>query len=138
MPIFVGPGRSARSSGIDTLVQLDFLPPRGLIANVIPHQSNLGREENIADLMASAERELGAFVRAVTDSFGTEQARRAGEDWLKELDSIPLADELTSCLWRTITIAAAARLAVRLNTAPSDTKVSLIPSSNCSVREALA
>ena len=51
---------------------------------------------------------------------------------------MPLPDELTSCLWRTITIASAARLAVRLNTAPSNTKVSPIRSSNCSVQESLA
>ncbi len=87
-------------------------------------QSNSGREEDFADLMASAERELGAFVKAVTDSFGPEKAGRAAEDWLEELETMALPDELTSCLWRAITISAAARLAVRLNTAPSHTKVS--------------
>ncbi len=37
-----------------------------------------------ADLMAIAERELGAFIRAVTELFGPEQARLAGEDWVDE------------------------------------------------------
>jgi hypothetical protein len=120
------------------LVQLDFLVHRGLIANVITDQSNSGREENFADLMASAKRELGAFVKAVTDSFGTEQGGRAAEDWLEELESMPLPDELNSCLWRTITIASAGRLAVWFNTTSSNTKVSPIRSSNCSVQESLA
>jgi hypothetical protein len=117
---------------------LDFFVRRGLITNVMTHQSKSGREENFADLMASAERELGAFVKAVTDSFGTEQAWRAADDWLGKLESMPLPDELTSRLWRTITIASAARLALRLNTASTDTKVSPIRSSNCSVQEPLA
>jgi hypothetical protein len=39
-----------------------------------------------ADLMAIAERELGAFIRAVTELFGPEQARLAAEDWVDELD----------------------------------------------------
>ena len=100
--------------------------------------SNSNRKSNFGDLMASAERELGAFIKAVTDSFGAEQARRAAEDWLEELESMPLPDELTSCVWRTITITSAARLAVRLNTAPSNTKVFPINSFNCSVQEPLA
>ncbi len=105
---------------------------------MVRHQSNSVREETFANLMASAEHELGAFVKAVMDSFGTEQAGRAAEDWLEELESMPLPDELNSCLWRTITIASAARLAARLNTTPGDTKVSPIRSSNCSVQEPLA
>jgi hypothetical protein len=39
-----------------------------------------------ADLMVMAERELGAFIRAVTDLFGPEQARLAAEDWVEELE----------------------------------------------------
>jgi len=39
-----------------------------------------------ADLMVIAERELGAFIRAVTDLFGPEQARFAAEDWGDELE----------------------------------------------------
>lgn len=49
-----------------------------------------------------------------------------------------LACEVTPLDWRAITIAAAARLALRLSTAPTDTKVSSIPSSNCPAREPLA
>ena len=39
-----------------------------------------------ADLMVIAERELGAFIRAVTELFGPEQARLAAEDWGDELE----------------------------------------------------
>ena len=39
-----------------------------------------------ADLIAIAERELGAFIRAVTELFGPEQARLAAEDWVDELE----------------------------------------------------
>jgi hypothetical protein len=42
----------------------------GLIAHVMM-QSNSGRKETFADLIASAEQEPGAFVQAVSDSFGT-------------------------------------------------------------------
>jgi hypothetical protein len=61
---------------------LDFLERGDLIPNVMM-QSNSGREENFAGLMTSAEREPGAFVKAVADSFGTEQAGHAAEDWLE-------------------------------------------------------
>src|SRR3981189_3024400 len=41
-----------------------------------------------AKLMTMGERELGAFIRAVTELFGSEQARLAAEDWLDELASV--------------------------------------------------
>src|ERR1700723_2439208 len=78
-----------------------------------------------AYLMVIAERVLGAFIRAVTELFGPGQARLAGA---ARRD------------WGSVTIAAAAQLARRLNTdvdrptprvASTDTKVSPIPSSNC-------
>jgi hypothetical protein len=44
-------------------------------------------------LMASAERELAAFMRAVSEMFGAEHARRAADDWLDELDGQrPISD----------------------------------------------
>jgi len=45
-----------------------------------------------ADLMTTAERELGAFIGAVTELYGSEQARLSAEDWLNELalmDDLP-------------------------------------------------
>jgi hypothetical protein len=64
--------------------------------------------------MHIAERELSAFIRAVTQLFGSEEARLSAEDWLDEselMDSPPLS---TSRNWRAVTIAASARLANRL------------------------
>lgn len=93
---------------------------------------------DLGDLMYSARRELGAFLEVVTDSFGTEEARLAAEDWLEGLDSVEPLTELTGRVLRTITIGSAARLAARLNAASSETKVSPIRSSNCPASEPLA
>ena len=65
-------------------------------------------------LMASAERELGAFMKAVSELFGTEHARRAADDWLDELERLDTLPE-TGRDFRAITIAAAVRLATWLN-----------------------
>jgi hypothetical protein len=87
-----------------------------------------------------AERELAAFMHAVTEIFGPEQARLAAEDWLDESESIDSPSRSTSRDWRAVTVAAAAKLANRLAPTPHDrtqlaasidTKVSPIPSSNC-------
>ena len=92
-----------------------------------------------ADPMAVAERELGAFIGAVTELFGPEQARLAADDWINELESMDGLPGPTKRQWRSITVAALVQLARRLNTdvehptprvAPTDTKVSLIPWSN--------
>jgi len=64
--------------------------------------------------MHIAERELSAFIRAVTQLHGPEEAKLAAGDWLNEselMDSPPLS---TSRNWRAVTIAASARLANRL------------------------
>src|SRR5207245_1528784 len=53
----------------------------------------------------SAERELGAFLAAVTELFGADQARRTAEDWLDELE---LQETFPGEIdWRPITVAAA-------------------------------
>ena len=67
-----------------------------------------------AKLMTMAERELGAFISAVTELFGFEQVRLAAEDWLDELVLMKTLPGLTSRDWRSITIAASARLANRV------------------------
>ena len=62
-----------------------------------------------------AERELSAFIGAVTKVYGPEQARLSAEDWLEEselMDSPPRSEERD---WRAVTIAASARLANRVN-----------------------
>jgi hypothetical protein len=87
-----------------------------------------------------AERELSAFIGAVTELFGSEQARASAEDWLDEselTDSPPLSTERN---WRAVTIAASARLAARLKAPenrqttrsfPPSGKGSTMLSSNC-------
>ena len=62
-----------------------------------------------------AERELSAFIGAVTNLYGPEQARLSAEEWLEEadlMDSPPRSEERD---WRAVTIAASARLANRFN-----------------------
>ena len=97
--------------------------------------SNSACEERIK----MAERELSAFVRAVNELFGPEQARLSTEDWLDELELKDMLPRATSRDWRAVTVAASARLANRGTLArdhrrlakSTDTQVSPIPSSNC-------
>ena len=69
-----------------------------------------------AKLITMAERELGSFISAVTELFGSEQARLALEDWLDELELMETLSGLNVRNWRSITIAASARLAIRVRT----------------------
>ena len=64
-----------------------------------------------------AERELFAFVNAVMELFGTDQARIATEDWLEESELMDAAPRATIKDWRSVTIAASARLATRVDAA---------------------
>jgi hypothetical protein len=64
-----------------------------------------------------AERELSAFVSAVTKLFGPEQARVAAEDWLEESDLVDDPPRSMIRDWRSVTIAASARLAGRVDAA---------------------
>jgi hypothetical protein len=100
-----------------------------------------------ADPIVIAKRELGAYIRAVAELFGPEQARLAAEDWVDELELMDALPGRTRRDWGSLTVAASAQLARRLNTgvdgptpraASSDTKVSPIPSSNCSGATGLA
>jgi hypothetical protein len=62
-----------------------------------------------------AERELAAFLGAVTELFGSEQADLSAEDWLDESELVDSAPRSASRQWRAVTVAASARLANRLN-----------------------
>ena len=94
-----------------------------------------------AEQVHLAEQELSAFMAAVAQLFGPEQARLSAEDWLEESQLIDNPAPATNCDWRAVTIAASARLAHRLNVAfslsrmaadaswwhgPTDTKVQLL------------
>ncbi|MGD0211878.1 MAG: hypothetical protein ABSB87_01520 [Terriglobales bacterium] len=93
-----------------------------------------------ADEMHMEESELSAFVSAVKEMFGSEQARLAAEAWLEESELLDTPPRSTNRDWRAVTVAASARLADRLNVAlyrqkplvaSTDTNVSPIPTSNC-------
>ncbi|HET9376680.1 MAG TPA: hypothetical protein VFO40_17025 [Chthoniobacterales bacterium] len=64
-----------------------------------------------------AEHELSAFISAVKELFGPDQAQLSAVDWLDELESMDIQPGSTSRDWRAVTMAAAARLANRLNAA---------------------
>src|SRR5271169_378447 len=91
------------------------------------------------DQINVAERELSAFIRAVTELYGPEQARLSTEDWLDESQQVDSPHRATSRDWRAVTVAASARLArrgtpargQRTPAASANTKVSPILSSNC-------
>lgn len=51
-------------------------------------QSNSSRRDDLGQLISWAERELGAFLDVVVNSFGAEQARLAAEDWFEELELV--------------------------------------------------
>lgn len=64
-----------------------------------------------------AERELSAFVSAVTELFGPEQARRAAEAWIGESELTDSPPRSTPRDWRAVTVAASAKLAGHLSLA---------------------
>ena len=66
--------------------------------------------ESMAQHLASAERELSAFVTAVHQLFGAEQAWRAADSWIEELERADWPSEAPVIDWRKVTIAAAGRL----------------------------
>lgn len=69
--------------------------------------------KSMAQHLASAERELSAFTTAVHQLFGPEQARRAADIWMEELEQTDWMSEAQAIDWRAATIAAAVRLAGR-------------------------
>jgi hypothetical protein len=96
---------ASKESSIDTFVQLVSLHFSDSIAIVRSREARLQESRRAmnerqpiplyecknshspadADVMVIAERELGAFVRAVTELFGPEAARLAAEVWVDEL-----------------------------------------------------
>jgi hypothetical protein len=58
-----------------------------------------------------AEREFSAFISAVKELLGQEQAELSAVDWLDELELMDSQRGYTSRDWRAVTIAASARLA---------------------------
>jgi hypothetical protein len=69
----------------------------------------------ITGLLPGAEKELAAYVGAVQELLGSEQAGQSIEDWMEELQSTDWANPAAIADWRAITMAAAVRLASRVN-----------------------
>ena len=67
-----------------------------------------------------AEHELSAFISAVKELFGPDQAQLSAVDWLDELELMDIPPGSTSRDWRAVTIVASVRLANRLNAGPHD------------------
>jgi hypothetical protein len=70
--------------------------------------------------MQMAEREFSAFISAVKELHGPEQAQLSAVDWLDELEFMDSQPGSTGRHWRVVTIVASARLANRLNAGPND------------------
>ena len=62
-----------------------------------------------------AERELSSFISAVMKLYGPDEATLSAEDWLDESELIDNPQLSMERNWRAVTIAAASRLAIRLN-----------------------
>ena len=66
--------------------------------------------KSMAQHLALAERELSAFITAVNQLFGAEQASQAGDIWIEELERTDWPSEAPVIDWRKVTIVAAGRL----------------------------
>lgn len=75
------------------------------------------KSSTCALLLTDAERELAAFLHAVNDLFGREQAQQSSQDWIEELELMDWSTQEINPDWRKLTIAAAIRLARRVNVA---------------------
>ncbi len=85
------------------------------------YEPSINSNSGCADLMTMAERELSAFLSAVTQLFGSEQADLSAEDWLHELieiDGLPASTRE----WRLITAKVSTRLASRVNASSLSTE----------------
>lgn len=77
---------------------------------MMPKESSYG--SGCEEQLHTAERELSAFLSAVTQLFGLDQAKLAAEDWLDELALAPLPSTCRD--WVAISLAASVRLASRI------------------------
>ena len=66
-----------------------------------------------ADLLSLAQKELAAFARAFCEMFGPEHVRQSVQDWIEELEASDWPQDNRVLDWRSVTVAAASRLASR-------------------------
>ena len=67
-----------------------------------------------SDLKTMATFEFITFTRVVAELFGPEEARVCAEDWLDEVASRDSLPGHRTCEWRLVTVAALARLTIRM------------------------
>jgi hypothetical protein len=70
-----------------------------------------------------AELELFSFVMAVTAALGPAQAWAATEDWLDEADTVDGPPISISRDWRSVTIAASARLSIEIDALSAEARL---------------
>ena len=70
--------------------------------------------ELTAELAQDAEKQLVAYARAVQELFGSEEVPRSVEEWMVEFELMKWAPGTAIPDWRLATIAAASRLALRV------------------------
>jgi hypothetical protein len=75
--------------------------------------SAIDQEGSMTQVLASAERELSAYVAAVNQLFDAEEGRKAAKSWIEELERTDWLSGPSAIDWRKVTIAAAARLVRR-------------------------
>ena len=77
-----------------------------------------GREQSCAELAAELtpdlEKQMAAYAGAVQELFGSEQVPQSVEDWMAEFELMNWPPGTAIPDWRLVTIAAASRLAVRV------------------------
>lgn len=69
----------------------------------------------LASLLILAEKELSAFISAVDQLFGAEQARQSALDWIEELERMDWPSGESIPDWRRATVGASARLGALLS-----------------------
>lgn len=79
-------------------------------ANHCMNDNDLWRD----DLAVTVEREFTEFTALVTKLFGPKQAALSAEDWLNEVASRHTLPGPQSVEWRLVTVAALARLTIRM------------------------
>ncbi len=72
--------------------------------------SSTSPDRPCADLVSSGERELAAFISAVKDLYGAEQARLAAKEWIGAIPLIDCYSTSPARTWRMVTITVMTRL----------------------------
>jgi hypothetical protein len=75
------------------------------------------KNQNCGNLTTMAERQFLAFTKAATELFGPEYTKSSAEDWLNEVATMECLPGPASAEWRLVTVAALARLAIRMTVA---------------------